>query len=779
MQWTPEHTQWAEQHFDITSTTRSPAHKAESYRMQRAAGAMTTSAAAAATYQYSWANDDISALTASNLLKKYAEKYSGILEVPVLSAYPDATSIAAATALANGPNGLANGRKVEADPWVEGGVYPLGCEVPVPAGKVGMTATSDVPTGALCSSPGVGSGGGGGSLTEQSFSSGSCGSQSLAAYGGSYLHASSGGYSGHPSPLLQAPPPHPPASHATLVPVAYSGTSSPPTLPGYSYTPSAYGPHHHHQTASIAPGYSPPPPPPPPPPSSYLPAGIAAPTPLAPSSTLPSYSSYPAPPPHSLAPITPNPLNGCGSGSLKRKAFYMAGQVEMGEPYGDFSYAQPPPSSSSASLSPLYRLPEGTNANANANGTSFKTASQASPSDNPQGGDFSGGSLTSPPGYSSVSKTPHSAAGESAFTFGSPTTTAITTTANGSPVAAASSMSSSSSSSSSSAAVAEERLKSLDPRVLELVSTQVLQQQHPLLDWGDIAGLESAKAAMKEEVLWPLLRPDVFGPLAGTPPPLPRALLLFGPAGSGRTLLARCMSGQMGAPLLHLRGSVLVSEWAAEAEQLVQACFLVARARQPCVLLLSEAEVVLGNGRCLREESQPPSSSSSAVARVRRELQTQLDRLLMSSGSTTGSGPEDAQVLVLASTSRPADLDDSLVHRYFLRRLLVPPPDGPSRRQIVSQNLAPHNCCLSEEEVGHLVQRTEGYTALGLTRLCQEALRSAAATTGAMELSLPGMQIRPVTYQDLDGALRRTQPDVSHKDMDAYIEWSKMFGCRQ
>lgn len=71
MQWTPEHAQWPEQHFDITSTTRSPAHKVEAYRghLQR-------------TYQYAWANDDISALTASNLLKKYAEKYSGILEGP-------------------------------------------------------------------------------------------------------------------------------------------------------------------------------------------------------------------------------------------------------------------------------------------------------------------------------------------------------------------------------------------------------------------------------------------------------------------------------------------------------------------------------------------------------------------------------------------------------------------------------------------------------------------------------------------------------------------------
>ena len=266
----------------------------------------------------------------------------------------------------------------------------------------------------------------------------------------------------------------------------------------------------------------------------------------------------------------------------------------------------------------------------------------------------------------------------------------------------------------------------------------------------------------------------MFGSLSA-PSPLPRALLLFGPPGSGRSLLARCISSQMGAPLLQLSCAALTSEWAAEAEQVVQACFLLARARQPCVVLLSEVEALLGSHH-LREEAQ---SASSTVGRIRRELQAQLDRLLL--GGTGGT--EDAQVLLLATTSRPGELDEAAVHRYFARRVLVPPPDGPSRRQIISQNLAPHNCCLSEEEVGLLVQRTEGYSALGLTRLCQEALRGSAGTSaGGMELPLSAMlptQIRPVTYQDLDSAVRRTQPDVSHKDMDAYVEWGKMFGCRQ
>ncbi|XP_028836381.1 fidgetin-like isoform X2 [Denticeps clupeoides] len=731
MQWTPEHAQWAEQHFDITSTTRSPSHKAEAFRMQRA-GSTSMATAAVAGYHYSWANDDISALTASNLLKKYAEKYSGILEVPgervLISTYadmPTGTSI---------PAGPQSGRKSEGDPWVEGGVFPVGCEVAVP-GKVGM-AVSDVSV-SLCSSPGVGSSA---SMAEQSFSSSSCASQALAsqeypassavAYNGSYLHA---GYSGHPSPLLQPPPPSHPATCATLVPSAYSTTNSPSSLPGYSYPPVSYSAHHQ----NAAPGYSPPPPPP----SSYLPAGIAAPTPLPPSSAMPGYTSYP--PAHSLTPIAPTPLNGCGTSSLKRKAFYMMGQADVVEAYGDFTYSQPP----SSSHSPLYRLAESGSANGNsgfertaeAASLPYKPATQPPGNNDPQS-DF-GGAAT-PPAYSSASKTSRSV-GDSYGNFESPITTAAV---NGSPVTTASSS-------------AEERLKGLDPRVLDLVSSQVLQQL-PLLDWGDIAGLDMTKAALKEDVLWPMMRPDMFGSLTDQPQLL-RTLLLFGPRGSGRTLLARCMASQMGATFLHLRFSTLVTKWLSEGEKILQATFLLARARQPCVLLLSELEVVLGV-QDLHEEA--------LIIQARRELIAQLDGLLASS--------EDGQVLVLGSSSRPQEMDEQVIRRYFSRRVLVPPPDGPARHQIISQNLLQHNYCLSEEEVGLLVQRTEGFSGMELSRLCQEALR-AAVEAGSLELSLSSIlpsQIPPVTYQDLDSILRRKQPSVLHKDMDAYTDWSKMLG---
>ncbi|XP_063068553.1 fidgetin [Engraulis encrasicolus] len=121
MQWTPEQVQWAEQHYDTTSSSLSPAHKAEGYHLQRVAMASA-----------SWANDDISALTASNLLKSYAQRYSA-LDMPLIG-YPQSPAL------------LANG-KPDAEGWEEpGGVmYPMG----------GVVVGGEVSAGSLCSSPGV------------------------------------------------------------------------------------------------------------------------------------------------------------------------------------------------------------------------------------------------------------------------------------------------------------------------------------------------------------------------------------------------------------------------------------------------------------------------------------------------------------------------------------------------------------------------------------------------------------------------------------------------
>ncbi|XP_035248627.1 fidgetin-like isoform X1 [Anguilla anguilla] len=737
MQWTPEHAQWAEQHFDISSTTRSPAHKAEAYR-----------AHLQPSYQYAWANDDISALTASNLLKKYAEKYSGLLEGPgeraLLGSYAEAAP------------GLLNGRKSEGDAWQEG-MYTMGC-VPdvIPGGKSGPPPSAAVPPAAAADGMG-GSPGVAPALTEPGYPGGNCrghGGPGLhpdlpsqeygPGYNGSYLHS---GYGGQPAPALPSPHPSPlhsagllqPPPPPTLVPSYNAGS---PNLSGYSYPPAGYPP----QTA-IAPAYSPGGATPS---SAYLPSGIAAPTPLPPS-TLAGYAYQP----HSLAPMAPAPLNGGSANhSLKRKAFYMAEQGEMEPGYGGFGYGQ-----QRSSHSPMYRMADGGapsagrgngfDRGAEASSLAFKPAKQPPPPPSDQQRKF-GGRL-SPPSFGPAAKGPPGGS-KSGEAFGDDRgrrqqqQQRLSHSAPGPTVGAA----------ASPAHPAEEQLKGGDPRLLEVVTAEVVQQCLPV-DWGDVAGLEPAKAALKEEVLWPMMRPDVFG---GLPAP-PRTVLLFGPRGTGRTLLARCVASQLGAAFLRLSGSALASKWLGDGEKLVRASFLVARCRQPAVVLVSEADALLA--------ARP--GEDGAVGRVRGELLAQLDAVLASA--------ED-HVLVLCSTSRPEEMDESL-RRYFAKRLLVPLPDAAARHQIVSQLLSQHSYCLSDKEVSLLVRRTEGFSGLDVARLCQEAVVGPLhALPGGADLSalLPG-QLRPVTYQDFENVLCKMQPGASQKELDAYTEWNKMYGSGQ
>ncbi|KAK5602495.1 hypothetical protein CRENBAI_010358 [Crenichthys baileyi] len=757
MQWTPEHSQWAEQHFDISSTTRSPAHKAEAYR------AVSGHLQRSTTYQYAWANDDISALTASNLLKKYAEKYSGILEMP--GSYSEVPGVPA----------VMNGRKAESEPWQDG-VYPMSC---IPEGvsvrKGGVAAASEVVSG-ICSSPGLASS----TLSDPSYSSSSCGSHSATAlhsssmtsqeygptYSGSYLHSSYSSQSApaaalpsplHSSGLLQPPPP---PSHPTIVP-AYNGGS--PNLSSYNYPPAGYP-----AQSAVGPVYSPGGAPPP---SSYLPSGIAAPTPLPPSSALPGYP-YQS---HNLTPIAPTPLNSSSSNTLKRKAFYMTGQGEMDSSYGNFGY----PQARSSTESPMYRGADSSSANGGPNsggGGGFdRNPEKSSLPFNPQkqstmpseqqqqrkyGSQAAGGPLT-PPAYVS-STLGGSRSAEALASFTSPSLSEqgaddhclhLSHSAPG-PT---------SSSSSASSRPAEEQLKTCDPHLLDLVTSEIVQQGPPV-DWSDIAGLELVKVTLKEEVLWPILRPDMFSSLGLAP----RCVLLFGPRGSGRTLLGRCLACQLGATFLQLSGSTLATKWLADGEEIIRASFLVARCRQPSVLFISEVDMLLS----------AHISEESPITRLKGELLTQLDSLLMSSGEDGGN-----QVLVICSTSRPQDMDEGL-RRYFARRVLVPLPDSAARHQIMNQVLAQsqHKFCLSEEELALLVQRTEGFSGLDLARLCQEAL------VGLLHVSAQGMdmtgmmprgQIRPLTYQDIEGVCCKFQASISQKEIDTYTEWNKMFGCSQ
>ncbi|XP_062314534.1 fidgetin-like protein 2 [Osmerus eperlanus] len=678
MHWNPEHaqplSQWPEQHLDVSSTTSSPAHKSELY-------------AGRGRGSHAWANDDISALTASNLLKRYAEKYSGLLD----SSYERPPPLSAG--YAEGPGAFAglNGPKTELEPWPlthgsEGG-YPL----VAPGGLDSLSgpkavAASAGPQGASSVSV-INS-----NLSDSGYSgSSSCnGSHSgeyPPSYNGSYL---SSGYCPQPSAAL------PPASLHALQPPSTLVPTYSPSNPVYNYPHSSY-PHQ----ASLTPSFGHPS-------SGYLTSGLAAPTPLPsrPTAVGGSYSYQNA------------ILGGSESGGpLKRKAFEMTlDEEEEGDGSRYRKYGYDPMKTGGESPYSLADKGECRGNGFSGGSTDSQAFKPSKPSPQP---------LVSPP---------YGVAGE----YSPPT--GLTGENGGEEQGFSQRHRSHAHKRPSLCSQAGEALKSPDPRVLDLVDGELLDCS-PALLWGELVGLTHVKAALEEDLLWPVLRPS-----PGLRPP--RTVLLFGPQGGGKTTLTRSLASQLGASFYRVSGAMLASKWKAEAEQILGALLQVAGARQPSVVLISEVEAMEEEG-------------------LRPVLLAALEKAQLGSAGL---------LLVVCATGRP-DMLQEAVHRSFAKRYHVGLPDPAMRRQVLLQTLAPQGCSLSERELSAVLQRCEGFSVWELLQLCQQALASSAASSAASSGPMHGLATpsNPPAFTDFENAFCKVRTNTTPKELDTCMEWSKVY----
>lgn len=120
-------------------------------------------------------------------------------------------------------------------------------------------------------------------------------------------------------------------------------------------------------------------------------------------------------------------------------------------------------------------------------------------------------------------------------------------------------------------------IPNVDPQLVETVLNEALEES-PDVDWDDIAGLHFAKKCVMEAVVWPMKRPDIFTGLRGPP----KGLLLFGPPGTGKTMIGKAIASKSGAKFFNISASSMVSKWIGESEKLIRALFAVARHFQVC-----------------------------------------------------------------------------------------------------------------------------------------------------------------------------------------------------
>ena len=305
----------------------------------------------------------------------------------------------------------------------------------------------------------------------------------------------------------------------------------------------------------------------------------------------------------------------------------------------------------------------------------------------------------------------------------------------------------------------EEKLKGFDEKMIEFIQSEILSSS-PDVHWDDIAGLEFAKKTIKEIIIWPMLRPDLFNGIRRPP----KGLLLFGPPGTGKTMIAKAIASQSKSMFFNISASSLMSKWIGESEKLVRTLFALASFYQPSVVFIDEIDSLLTS----RSENE-----NEASRRIKTEFLVQLDG--------AGTNIED-RILIIGATNRPQEIDDAFVRR-LSKRLYIPLPNKVSRKQLIMRVLEKerknnNKYDITEEDINDIINRTKGYSGSDLINVCKEAammpIRSIEDITNCQLEHLRG-----VNKNDFDEALANVKPSINEKSIEQYVEWNKNFGSFQ
>ena len=280
----------------------------------------------------------------------------------------------------------------------------------------------------------------------------------------------------------------------------------------------------------------------------------------------------------------------------------------------------------------------------------------------------------------------------------------------------------------------------------------------PPVRFDDIAGLAEAKQTLQEMVIMPQLRPDLFTGLRAPP----RGLLLFGPPGTGKTMLAKAVACEANATFFSISASSLTGRWVGESEGMVRAMFEVARSRQPAFIFIDEVDSLLSE--------RGGGNEGEGSRKLKTEFLVQFDGV--SSGDSQG-------VTVMGATNRPQEIDEA-ARRRFVKRIYVPLPDDAGRLQLLDSLMAKHRVKMSAKQRKAISQRTAHYSGADLRALCGDAAMAPIRELSPDQISGPNAvhasQVRPVKFEDLIGACDRTRPSVGAAQVAELEAWNREFG---
>lgn len=274
--------------------------------------------------------------------------------------------------------------------------------------------------------------------------------------------------------------------------------------------------------------------------------------------------------------------------------------------------------------------------------------------------------------------------------------------------------------------------------------------------FSDVAGQEKAKQALNELVILPALNPEIF---TGLRSPI-KGLLLFGPPGNGKTLLAKAVANEANCKFFNISAASLTSKYVGEGEKLVRALFGVATYLQPAIIFIDEIDSLLFERR---------DNDHEASRRLKTEFLTQFDGMQ--------SNNQD-RILVMGATNRPYELDNAALRR-FPKRIYIGLPDTNTRMSMLNKLMGVNqsSSTLSSSDLRELARLTDGYSGSDLTALAKDAALGPIREKSVEVLkTLTPNNIRPINMSDFRSSLMKIRQSTPRDSLGELEKWNREYG---